>query len=142
MHQTIELAKIKVTKLEDGLVENYFKAGDTIEVEDIIDLRKANLLIMQEKPYTVLVAAEELTSFSRETREFIANKKFAGITIAKALLISGLGQRIIGNFYMQINKPFIRTRLFTEREKAIAWLRQQYADFKKSGREKVYDDAN
>lgn len=111
-----------------------------IEVEDITELRKANLAMMKGHPYTVLVTAEELTSFSRETREFIASKKFAGITIAKALLISGLGQRIIGNFYMQINKPYIRTKLFTEREKAIAWLRQQYTDFKKSGRERVYEE--
>lgn len=137
--QVIELKKIRIELLEEGLVENHFKSGDTIEVDDIIELRKENLKLMNSRPYTVLVTAEELTSFSRETREYIASKKFAGLTIAKALLISGLGQRIIGNFYMQVNRPFIKTRLFTEKDKALAWLRLQYQEFISSGRKKVYD---
>lgn len=112
-------------QLEEGMVENVFKSGEPIEAEDFYELRETNLNLMNHKPYTVLVTAEELTSFTKEARELIASKAFAGITIAKALLISGLGQRLIGNFYMKVNKPYIKTRLFTDREKATDWLRQE-----------------
>ena len=112
--------------LEVGIVENTFKDGSYIEPEDFYELRKTNLDLMKNQPYAVLVSSEDLTSFSKEARELIASREFAGITVAKALYSRSLGQRIIGNFYMQINKPFIRTKLFTDRDKALQWLREQW----------------
>lgn len=112
--------------MEKGIIENFFKGGDIIEVDDFLELRKENLKIALNQPYTVLVEAEELTSFSKESRELAASKEFVGITIAKALYIKSLGQRIIGNFYLHVNKPHIQTKLFTHRIKAINWLRDEY----------------
>ena len=89
-------------------------------------MRETNLEISEAKPYTVLVEADDLTSFSKETRELLASKEFAGITLAKALVFKSLAQRIISNFYLQINKPHIKTRLFNDRKKAIEWLKEQY----------------
>jgi hypothetical protein len=126
VNPTIQLKKIRIQQIEEGIVENYFLSGESIEVDDFLELKKANIELMNNKPYTVLVTAEELTSFTREAREFVASREYVGITIAKALLISGLGQRIIGNFYMKVNKPYIKTRLFSDRTKAIDWLRKEY----------------
>jgi len=126
VNQIIQLKKIRIQQIEEGIVENYFLSGENIEVEDFQELKIKNLEIMGKRSYTVLVAAEGLTSFTREAREYVASKEYVGITIAKALLISGLGQRIIGNFYMKVNKPNIKTRLFSDRDKAIAWLRKEY----------------
>ncbi len=102
-----------------------------MEVEDFYELSKVNYHLVKSKPYTVLASAEELTSFSHEARELVASEKFAGIAIAKALLISGLSQRIIGNFYIRVNKPHIKTQLFTDRQEAINWLREQYREANK-----------
>jgi hypothetical protein len=126
VNQVVQLKKVTVAQLEEGILENVFKGGDNIEVEDFYELSKVNYHLVKSKPYTVLASAEELTSFSVEARELVASKKFAGIAIAKALLISGLSQRIIGNFYIRVNKPHINTKLFTDREEAIKWLREQY----------------
>ncbi|MBL7902705.1 MAG: hypothetical protein JNK73_11975 [Bacteroidia bacterium] len=126
MNSSIQLQKIRIQQIEEGIVENYFLSGESIEVEDFRELKQANIELMGQKPYTVLVTAEELTSFTREAREYVASKEYVGITIAKALLISGLGQRIIGNFYMKVNKPNIKTKLFSDRDKAIEWLRKEY----------------
>lgn len=126
MNSIVELKKVSAQIIEDGIVLNHFKSGENIEVEDFYELSKVNYHLVKSKPYTVLASAEELTSFSVEARELVASKKFAGIAIAKALLISGLSQRIIGNFYIRVNKPYINTKLFTDREEAIKWLREQY----------------
>lgn len=126
MKEKIILEKIEVCLLEEGIIENYFRGEKMIEPTDIIQLRETNLEISDAKPYTVLVEADDLTSFSKETRELLASKEFVGITIAKALVFKSLAQRIISNFYLQINKPHIKTRLFNDRKKAIEWLREQY----------------
>lgn len=123
-YQKIERDKFTTGFLEAGIIEIYFRSGKPIETEDIHELRKINLELSGDKPYVVLVLAEELTNFSKETRELLASREFAGRTRAKALVFNGLGQKILGNFYLHVNKPFIKTRLFNDREKAIAWLRE------------------
>ncbi len=126
VRQKIILEKIEVYLIEEGIIENYFTGEKMIEPADIVQLRETNLEISEAKPYTVLVEADDLTSFSKETRELLASKEFAGITLAKALVFKSLAQRIISNFYLQINKPHIKTRLFNDRKKAIEWLKEQY----------------
>jgi hypothetical protein len=125
LKDTVYIDKVKIRVIEPGIIENYFRGDKTIEVDDIVELRKVNLRISDGKPYVVLVEAEDLISFSKETREFIASQEFMGITMAKALLFKSLAQRIIGNFYLHINKPHIKTRLFNDRAKALEWLRFQ-----------------
>ena len=136
MSKEIHTKKIRIRFLEEGIVENYFKGGDLMEVDDFIELKKVNLNLFANKPYTVLVEAEELTSFSKESREYVASKEYVGLTIAKALYIKSLGQRIVGNFYLHVNKPHIKTKLFTDRTKAIDWLREQYVANKLSDQNK------
>ncbi len=43
---------------------------------------------------------------------------------AIAMLINSPGSRIIGNFFLGINKPSVPTKLFNEKNKAIEWLKQ------------------
>lgn len=126
MKKLIELEKLKTGLLEQGIIEIIFKGGYAIEVEDVMKLREINLKISENKPYTVLVQAEEFTSFSREVREFLASRAFAGKTIAKALVFKGVGQHILAGFYLRVNKPYIKTKIFSSRNKAIDWLREEY----------------
>jgi hypothetical protein len=123
--QFIDLKKIQTRILEPGIIEILFKKDVTIEPADIYELRKVNLQLSNEKPYGVLVSAEQLTSFSKETRELLASKEFMGLTIAKALVFDGLGQKLIGNFYLQVNRPHIKTRLFNDKKEALDWLRNE-----------------
>jgi len=41
-----------------------------------------------------------------------------------ALLIASPLSRVLGNFYLRINRPETPTRLFSSEEEAGAWLRQ------------------
>lgn len=125
MEDFIVLGKVKTRVLEKGIIESFFVGGESIEVKDINELRKVNLRISEGQPYTVLVVAEQLVTFSHEARELLASKQFMGMTVAKAIVFDGLGQRILGNFYLHVNKPHIRTRLFNDRARAIEWLREQ-----------------
>jgi len=63
----------------------------------------------------------------------VASKDFQGKNIAKALVFDGLGQRIIANFYMRVNRPHIKTAVFGDRQRAILWLQDELAKYYKSG---------
>lgn len=120
-HLTTE--KTEVHLLEPGIIENIVKPGASIEAEDIQQLKEKNVELSHGEKYVVLVSSGHLSSISKEARELTASKEFAQNTLAKALLVESLGHRIVGQFYLKINKPHIKTRLFTDRTIALIWLR-------------------
>lgn len=121
----IELDKFEVTLLEEGNIENFVKPMKHVEANDIIELKEANKSLAQGKPYTVLVSTGHLASISKEAKELTASKEFAQNTIAKALICDSLGTKLVVNLYLKINKPFIHTKSFTNKNEAVNWLRLQ-----------------
>lgn len=70
----------------------------------------------------LLVDMTEITEISRDARDYFANERTASIQRATALLTRSPVSRVIGNFFMGLNKPISPTRLFTDQHKAIQWL--------------------
>ncbi len=75
----------------------------------------------------VLIDMTAIAEISKEARDYFANERTASIQRATALLISSPVSRVIGNFFMGLNKPITPTRLFTDPQKAIQWL-HTYSD--------------
>jgi len=124
----LDMDKFTSTVLEPGLIENFVKPGMNMEAKDAWEMKKINQDLSEGKEYVVLVSSGHLASVSKAAREVIASKEFVGNTLAKALLVESLGHRITGNFYLSVNKPFLKTRIFTDREEALKWLRLQLND--------------
>ena len=70
----------------------------------------------------VLIDMTAVTAISKQARDYFANERTASIQRATALLIGTPVSRVIGNFFMGLNKPISPTRLFTDPRKAIQWL--------------------
>ncbi len=70
----------------------------------------------------VLIDMTAISEISKEARDYFANERTASIQRATALLIGSPVSRVIGNFFMGLNKPISPTRLFTDPHKAIRWL--------------------
>jgi len=48
---------------------------------------------------------------------------------AKAIIVNSMANRIVGNFIIKFHKPIAKTRLFSDEETALAWLREQKRNF-------------
>ena len=123
-----ESATVRV--ITHGIIENIINDYCTLERENVLEIKEVNKKLSKGKPYAVLVDSGMYTTISTEARELLASKEFAEITIAKALLVRSLGHRIVGQFYIRINKPFIPTKIFSDREEAIKWLSAQLSNIK------------
>ena len=77
---------------------------------------------LNKKKTRVLIDMTAVSEITKEARDYFANERTASIQRATSLLISSPVSRIIGNFFMGLNKPISPTRLFTEPQKAIKWL--------------------
>lgn len=77
------------------------------------------------KQLTILLDFRQL-QFSHipiETMDYMANSQNVIYHKAVAILIEGLGQKLLGDFYVKIIKPKAPTKLFTEKSEALIWLK-------------------
>ncbi len=125
MNDVFRTDKFRASLIEPHIIENVVLEGHTMEVEDVLELKKLNKSIADGKPYAIVVRFEHLADVSKKAKELIASKEFAELTIAKALLVDNIGHRLVGNFYLTINKPYMKTKVFTDKAAAIEWLKSE-----------------
>ena len=77
---------------------------------------------MKGNPYKVMVDIRACTSIDREAREAYAVNP---LNLAVALLIGNPISRMLGNFYLGLNRVASPIRLFNSEDKAISWLNAQ-----------------
>ena len=78
---------------------------------------------MNKEKTRVIIDMSAVFEISKEARDYFANERTASIQRATALLIGSAVSRIIGNFFLGLNKPITPTKLFTDPQEAIKWLR-------------------
>lgn len=58
----------------------------------------------------------------KESMEYMANNEYTNNSSSLAIIINGLPQKIIGNFYLNVMRPKRKTKIFTSKKDALAWL--------------------
>ncbi len=118
-----------VTLRTDGLMHFDFKSNSTLEVDDIKEVVEAVKEIGKGKLFANLITAGEYVTLGPGVREYSASEYANAQTIADAFVVSSLPEKLLANFYIKINKPPKPTRMFTDKNKAIAWLLQKQKEF-------------
>ena len=97
-----------------------------IDVDDVNENYAAAVKLTHGEKYLSLVLAAPFSSITKEARE-IANKEFMyKNTIAQAIVVKSLSNRLMGNFLVKIYKPFCPLKLFKNKKDAIVWLNEMW----------------
>ncbi len=120
--QIFHLKSCFVSIREDGILHVEFYEGIEFELEECKELVKKEGILTNGRKAPALHVIGRYAEFSEEVKHYSADEgtKF---TCAEAYVITSLAHRLIGNFYLKINKPKVPTKIFTDKEKAIDWLR-------------------
>ncbi|MGZ3866526.1 MAG: STAS/SEC14 domain-containing protein [Bacteroidia bacterium] len=111
---------------EDGIVRTKVKAQAEVTLKEAQENSEVvNSFFKQtKKKYPLLIDSRHIKSISKEARDhFSIRNRETGITSFAVLIDSPLS-RIIGNFFMGLNKPSVPAKLFTNEAEAVAWLKQ------------------
>lgn len=74
--------------------------------------------------FPVLSDIRRIKHVDKEARAYLAKSESTVFIRAGAFLVSNQLQKLLGNFFILIDKPEIPTRLFTDEAEALAWLQQ------------------
>lgn len=119
----IRLPVADVKLREDGIIHLDIRDEIQVTVEAIHQMNAAVARMGREKKYPNLVTAGRYTSVTKEARDFAATAEANIYTIADAYVLHAFHQKILGNFFVKINKPMNPVRFFDNESEAVAWLR-------------------
>lgn len=106
----------------DGIGYSLVTAGSEVNLEDA----EAGVEIIRSldkgRQIPIIVDIRRIKSISKEARKHFAADRVRPSATAVGLLISSSVSRVIGNFFVQLNKPKVPTRIFNRPEEASEWL--------------------
>ncbi len=119
----IQLKKSLVTLTDERIIHIHLKANSEIELSDAILIVEAMGKLGGGKKFPVLIDAGEFASVDKEVRIFSASAESNIYTLADAIAYCSLAQKLIADFYVKHNKPVVPTQIFSDKAKAIQWLK-------------------
>jgi hypothetical protein len=108
---------------EDGICRTVVKDCDEVTIEAAKANTAAVNSLFVDRKFPILIDSRNVNYISREAREHFSTKGRETVTNAFGILVDSPLSRIIGNFFMGINKPPVPTRLFKNEASAVKWLK-------------------
>ena len=108
--------------LADGFLYVSYDPGAELDVEDAHADTDIMQMLAGGRRRPALVDISRVKKVSAEARRVYAGPRLSDSVVALALVVGSPVSRIIGNFYLGINRPRSETRLFGSRSEARAWL--------------------
>ncbi|MCX2743914.1 STAS/SEC14 domain-containing protein [Mangrovivirga sp. M17] len=119
-----ENSKIKFTLYEDGIFETECFPDTVMTYEDGLESTRITSEILGKIPKPLLCDLSNVISMSKECRKHFAGEDHAKTFTKCALIVTKPIGKMIGNFFLGLNKPLKPTRIFLDRKKAIEWLKE------------------
>ena len=118
---------VQLEYTDEGILEYRYAPGAVVDLEFARAIvHDARELLGDDAPAPSLVEPGNVKEFTREARTYFAESADnQAVSSSVALMVESPATRIIGNVFMKVSKPRIPTKLFTNREAARAWLREQ-----------------
>lgn len=108
---------------DQGLIICEYKVGLKMNVEIAENIVDERLKYCKGRSYPILADARNLVSIDSKARKFYATEKSLEGVSAGAIYIDNYLVRMLGNVWHKIEKPKVPSRLFTDKEKALEWLK-------------------
>lgn len=107
----------------DGYVIAAVRLGLVADLDDAIANVNAVSVLAAGVPRPLLLDMRaHASSATRECRDYYAGAEAQQVNLAVAMLVRSHVSRVIGNFFLGLNKTRFPFRMFTEHSEAIAWL--------------------
>jgi len=106
----------------DDVVYIYTLEDAEIEIPEIDELNKNLEALTEGMPCYLIVFPGEGSISSHEARKYAATKKGKNI-VAEAIVMNNLAIRLLANFYMKINRPEQKIKLFSNEKAALEWIK-------------------
>lgn len=108
----------------EGIIHVHVKEKAKITVDHAEENTRFVIELSGGEILPMLVDTRNILTISKEARDHFSMKDREGKVNAIAILIGNPLSKIVGNFFLGLNKPKVPTKLFTDEKQAHVWLEQ------------------
>jgi|GEM_PF-1945221 len=114
----------EVALIENNILSIEYDTTQLITIKNILNLKKLRLTLLGNQPfYTITDARNGHLKLSDEAKLFISDDNNSSkMRFGDAILVDSLAKKIEVELYILFNKPKVKTKSFTELNKAICWI--------------------
>lgn len=109
--------------IENDMLFGEFKT-QSMDLEIAVHSTETKDKIRKGKNYPTLADCSALKKCTKESREFLSSEKAIKGANAIAIVVNSPVGAIMSNFFIQLNKPPLPTKLFRDKKTATKWLQQ------------------
>lgn len=107
---------------EDGIARTKVKPGSEVKLEHAQENSITVNSFYIDRKYPLLIDARGIRSITRDARNFFTTNGRQTNTLGFAIIIDSSVSKVVGNFFLGINKPAVPTKLFLDESNAVDWL--------------------
>jgi len=111
--------------LEDGVLRCVVLPTASHTLADALENTRAVAELAEGRRVGMLLDTRASRGLDRDARLHYVRPEAADLVAALAMLIDSQIGRVLGNFFMRVNRPPFPLRLFTAEAEALAWLKGQ-----------------
>ncbi|MEO6305652.1 MAG: STAS/SEC14 domain-containing protein [Bacteroidia bacterium] len=108
----------------DGIARTKTKPLAVVTIKEAIENSIAVTELYKDKKFPLLVDARNIRSMEKEARKHFSTNGRATKINSMAIMVRSPLSRVIGNFFMGLNKPEMPARLFDDESYAVEWLKK------------------
>jgi hypothetical protein len=123
----------EISYLAEGILVTRLIEGSEITLDNSVENFQKAMTLTGGKRYAAFTDARATVTISKEAMAFGSSEEANKMLIAQAILISSLANRLMGNFMIKFHKPKSPTKLFSDEEEAMSWLREKLEAEKMNG---------
>ncbi|NQT62687.1 MAG: hypothetical protein HQ556_06990 [Candidatus Marinimicrobia bacterium] len=109
---------------ENGIIhQNHFPESE-VTLEDVKQELAIYPILSNNRKICVLIDLSNVKSVEKQARDYLASDATSEFVLATALVAPTMVSRVLGNFFLGLNKPPIPVKLFRSKEEGLEWLMQ------------------
>ncbi len=109
---------------KDGIARTTVKLNAEVTIKEAKENSNAVNSLYTGQSFPLLVDSRQIRSISKEARDLFSLNNRSSHVNSFAILIGSPLSRIIGNFFMGLNKPRVPVKLFNSEQEALVWLKK------------------
>ncbi|HEX8547347.1 MAG TPA: hypothetical protein VF691_10330 [Cytophagaceae bacterium] len=108
--------------MKDGIVYTEYtpNLNITLAMAKVAVIERVKFMNGVSRP--IFADVRNALSIDKEARDYLSSKEGTQYLSAGGFLVSSQVEKIMGTFFIKINRPIIPTKLFTNYEEAVKWL--------------------
>jgi hypothetical protein len=110
-----------VSYYEPGILHVYIFPDTVVELEDLQKVIEY-VSALGPKKFLNLFEFDRYSATDDKVRKWASDPEGNSRTIADAIVIKGLDQKILADAYVKTNRPVKPTQLFNDIDEAVKWL--------------------